>query len=79
MSTEIRKDPEMPRTILELEKFRQDIESELAKRHAAQEQFWERQQANLEQQERYWRWQQWVLVATFALGVAGLVFGRFWH
>ena len=33
---------ELPRTILELEKFRQDIESELARRHnwAEQEEFW---------------------------------------
>lgn len=67
MSAEIRKD------ILELEKLRAEIDRE---RQQA-ETLW-RQRMNWELQERYWRWQQWVLLGTFMLGVLGLVFGRFW-
>jgi hypothetical protein len=67
MSAEIRRD------ILELEKLRAEIGREREQAETLM-----RQRLNWDLQERYWRWQQWILLGTFVLGVLGLVFGRFW-
>ena len=45
---------------------------------AEQEEFWRANQEFWRANARYYRWQQWFLAGTFALGVLGLVFGRFW-
>lgn len=60
------------RDILELEKLRAEIAREREQADTLM-----RQRLNWDLQERYWRWQQWLLLGTFVLGVIGLVFGRF--
>jgi hypothetical protein len=69
-----------PRDILELEKLREELLTELSRRHnwAAQEAFWQRQMSNWESQERHWVWQNRILLCTFILGVLGIVSRVFW-
>ena len=55
----------------EIEKLHQEIEAEMAHRETLM-----RQRLNWKQQERYWIWQNRILLGTFVLGVLGLVFGR---
>jgi hypothetical protein len=68
-----------PRDILELEKLREELLTELSRRHnwASQEQFWQRQMSNWESQERYWKFQLWALFGAFLLGALGLIL-RVW-
>ncbi|MGH8562733.1 MAG: hypothetical protein ACREXW_01080 [Gammaproteobacteria bacterium] len=64
---------EIRRDILEIEKLRAEIAREREQADTLM-----RQRLNWDLQERYWRWQQWILLGTLMLGVVGLVFGRFW-
>jgi hypothetical protein len=63
----------------QLEKLRAEIvrEREEADTLRQQAETLMRQRLNWELQERLWRWQQWILLGTFILGVLGLIFGRF--
>jgi hypothetical protein len=54
------------------------IRAEYEERARQQEKFWQRQMSNWESQEKYWRWQQWILLGTFVLGVLGIVSRVFW-
>lgn len=67
-AVEIRKD------ILDLEKLRAEIAREREQAETLM-----RQRLNWEQQERYWVWQNRILLGTFILGVLGLVFGRLFN
>jgi hypothetical protein len=67
MSAEIRRD------ILELEKLRAEIAREREQADTLM-----RQRLNWEQQERYWVWQNRILLGTFILGVLGIVSRVFW-
>lgn len=67
MSAEIRKD------ILELERLRAEIAREREQADTLM-----RQRLNWDQQERYWVWQNRILLGTFILGVLGIVSRVFW-
>ncbi len=58
---------------LEIEKLRAEIAREREQAETLM-----RQRLNWDLQERYWRWQQWILLGTMVIGVVGLVLGRFW-
>ncbi len=60
------------RETLELEKLREELLTELSRRHN-----WQQQERNWEEQASYWRWQNRLLLGTFILGVLGLIL-RVW-
>jgi hypothetical protein len=67
-------------TAEQLEKLRAEIvrEREEADTLRQQAETLMRQRLNWELQERYWQWQQWILLGTFVLGVLGIVSRVFW-
>ena len=67
MSAEIRRD------ILELEKLRAEIAREREQADTLM-----RQRLNWDQQEKYWVWQNRILLGTFILGVLGIVSRVIW-
>lgn len=72
MSAEVRKD------LLELEKFRQDIYTELARRHnwEAQEQFWRENAEYWARASKQDRLRNWIALAAIA-GTLGVAIGKF--
>lgn len=73
---------EIARDILELEKLRQEIGSELAKRHnwAEQEQFWRANADFWTLAHRQDRLRNWIAIAAVVAGIAGtlgIAIGKF--